>query len=63
MNWKQKYKIIRWLQKPSKVEPAPTTSQVAMKAVMLLDKVIESKHPRLKLMTEMEGFDVWENNL
>jgi hypothetical protein len=60
MNWKNKYKLIRWLQKPSKVEPSPTPSQVAMKAAILIDKLLESKTPRLELYINMEEFKCLE---
>ena len=40
------------------MEPNPTPSQIAMKAAILIDRVVESKTPKLKLFTEMEGFDV-----
>jgi hypothetical protein len=58
MNWKQKYKLIRWLQKPSVVEPDPSPAQIAMKAAILIDRIVESDAPKLKLFAEMEGFDV-----
>jgi len=40
------------------VEPDPSPAQIAMKAAILIDRIVESDAPKLKLFAEMEGFDV-----